>query len=52
MPLFAAQVSDDGAIDVLNGGGGQNWLFAHTSGPADANDVLAGDTSHDEITSI
>ncbi len=51
-PVFAGQVSDDGAIDVLVGIGGQDWFFAHTSGPANANDVLVGVTSKDQVTSI
>jgi hypothetical protein len=51
-PLFAAQVSDDGAVDVLAGIGGQDWFFAHTSGPANANDILIGVTAQDQITSI
>ncbi len=52
MPYLAPNVGDDGVSDQLNGGGGNDWYWAHTTGSPSQKDKLNGVTSHDEVTTI
>jgi Ca2+-binding RTX toxin-like protein len=48
--LNSTMVIDDSAVDVLNGGAGLDWFFAHFSG--NNKDKVNGATSGEVITSI
>jgi hypothetical protein len=49
---IGAPVADDSAVDVLNGGGGRDWFFAHlTAGTKDKISGFARDEFKEEIVS-